>query len=296
MKLMKNITFIAAITCLLLGACQPKVIDVSDTIKTSKLKICTTQIEGKSLYGIRHVDKGVIIPIIFDKIDDDINLFICTKDGLISVYNILGELLAEDVVEVKLEYAIPTYTRFDGGFQNKYYRLRMQNDSVYILMHFGTALTATTSAYSPLYKYGPFQDFEIGINGFFFKKNGKWGYNLLKNKKEKSFLKPQFDHILEVFDSYLCYYFLCDINNKWKVYDIRGVEITDYPSAVNKRLLQSEKAETFRCVGDLWKYKSGMIRSGDGPVGIATFDEYKFDTDYRCHIRYQERIRAENQD
>lgn len=293
---MKNSTFIATIICMLLCACQPQIIDVEDTIKTSRLKICTTRVEGKSLYGIRHVDKGVVIPIIFDKIDDEIELFICTKDGVKSIYNILGELLAENVVEIKLESAIPTYTRFDGGFQNSYYRLRLLNDEVCILMPFGTSLTATTSAYSSLCKYGPFQDFEIGVNGFFFKKNGKWGYNLLKKKKEKPFLKPEFDYILEVFDSYLCYYFLCGRNDKWRVYDIRGVEITDYPSAVNKRLLHAEKAETFRCVGDLWKYKSGMIRSGDGPVGIATFDEYKFDTDYQCHIRYIQRIKAENQD
>ena len=211
-----------------------------------------------------------------------------------SIYNILGELLVEDVVEVKLEQAIPAYSRFDGGFQNEYYRLRTIDDNIYILIRFETAVTFTTDAYSPLYKYGPFQDFEIGINGFFFKKNGKWGYSLLKKKEEKLLLEPCYDHILEVFDSYLCYYFLCDCNNKWQVYDIRGVKITDYPSAVNKRLLHAEKATSFRCAGEMWKYKSGMIRSGDGPVGIATFDEYKFDTDFKCHVRYRERVGTQN--
>ena len=37
-----------------------------------------------------------------------------------------------------------------------------------------------------------------------------------------------------------------------------------------------------------------MIRSGDGPVGIATFDEYKFDTDFKCHVRYRERVGTQN--
>ena len=174
---------IATVSCILLCACHPKVTDVSDTIKSNKLKICTTQVEGENLYGIRHVDKGMIVPVVYNKIDDDINLFICEKDGLKSIYNILGELLVEDVVEVKLEQAIPAYSRFDGGFQNEYYRLRTIDDNIYILI---LPLLLLQTLIVPFINMVRFKILKLGLMDFSLRRMGN-GATVYSRKRKKNY-------------------------------------------------------------------------------------------------------------
>lgn len=288
----------------LLSCKEPiKMIDVAEGVYESHSICRVTDKNGQSQYGVRdnRNGKSMIIPCNYSKIEcvthkrqvtysayqiDNISAdryYAALKGGKYDIYDDTGYLIKRDVYSYEYVTDVNQYI---------YWHLKMNilEGSLFLFWHSNKL-------------FGPYDEIMAGYqNGFFFKKDGKWGYmkatyNTLYTTRTSindatEFLSAKYQHLYEISDNWDCFFYLADDGGKWKVFDIRGIEIDDYYSIISPHKIM--KATILKDISNVnpARYRSGLVRTGNKEVGVVKFDQYLAGgNDFNCHIRYQQRIK-----
>ena len=125
---------------------------------------------------------------------------------------------------------------------------------------------------------GPFQDFWIGINGYAFKKDGKWGWMSGRSDENKAqyteLLPAQYDAVIEVIDlakkfgpSLKSYVILTRQGNHWQAFDYQGKPISTNQALVEDLLkTKPEPPQDLYPYGNYVRIK--CRRCGDRTTGL----------------------------